>query len=569
VFISISVIAGVLLRPSVANADCTVQSLNGFKVPSVSITSATLVPAAPPKPDYCDVKGSVATDGEGAGPNSAGFEIMLPSNWNGKFIFSGVRGTGGSLEPAANVPDEDQFLVKGYASATTDAGHPRSDTNWYFTSPGVPNVAKLTDYFYRATHQVTVAAKQLVKSYYGSKTIAHSYFDGCSNGGKQGPMAAVRYPDDYDGIIAGCPWLDPVGSELNDLKNAKAFLDPASHIPLAKLPEIQDAVNAQCDALDGVKDGLIQNPAKCSFDPQILVPRVLTKAQADALDLYFTGVRDEKGNLISPGSSVSNLQAQFAGVNRNPDGTFVPGVELDTPAPYPTAAQPWGKSRPPHLWNSAGGVILTLGHNDPSFDMNNNVFQKNGVVKSEELDFLYGRLGANIVDDPSRLQPFLKKGGKLLMYHGLNDVPISGYTTTLFYEDLAEQNGGYDKIQNQVRLFMVPGMQHCNDGPAPVYFDTLSALEQWVEKGVGPDGIIASYTENWGKDVVRTMPLCKFPEQAHYNGSGEVTDAKNWSCPSSDRSMLEVGRNGIQAGLNDRKRHGDRVKGTPVATMKP
>ena len=158
---------------------------------------------------------------------------------------------------------------------------------------------KLVDYFYRAVHQVTLATKDLVKAYYKSTSIAHSYFDGCSNGGREGFMEAARYPEDYDGIIAGSPWLDPLGSALADLKNVKALIK--APIPLSKFDEIDAAVFEQCDAVDGVKDGLIQNPAACSFKPESLVPKVLTKEQAEALKTYFSAVRDDKGNLVFQG----------------------------------------------------------------------------------------------------------------------------------------------------------------------------------------------------------------------------------------------------------------------------
>ena len=155
------------------------------------------------------------------------------------------------------------------------------------------------------------------------------------------------------------------------------------------------------------------------------------------------------------------------------------------------------------------------------------------------------------------------------MYHGMSDVTINGFSTILYYQALANQNGGYGKIQDQVRLFLVSGMQHCNDGPDPVFFDSLTAMENWVEKGVAPNGMTASYTEDWGKKVTRTLPICQFPEQARYGGSGDVNDARNWSCPAGDRGMLELGRNGIQAGMKDDvARFTERFKNMPAATVK-
>jgi feruloyl esterase len=214
-------------------ADCTPAALHSLGVDSMTIASATVVPTAPPDPEYCDVKGSVATSGEGADPGSANFEIKLPANWNQKFVFNGVGGLAGSLTSSANPADQALFLARGYATAVTDTGHLVANPTWEYTAPGTPDIPKVIDYYYRAVHDVTLAAKQLIKSYYGANTIRRSYFDGCSNGGKMGLIEASRFPSDYDGIISGSPWLDPVGTSLWSLKNIKALLD--AYIPAEKV----------------------------------------------------------------------------------------------------------------------------------------------------------------------------------------------------------------------------------------------------------------------------------------------------------------------------------------------
>ena len=519
--------------------ECSATALSAFGIPNVTIRSARDVPAAAPHTEYCDVNGSLETNGEGADPGSANFEAMLPAKWNGKFVFRGVGGLAGSLRSSANPVDEDLFLARGYATAITDTGHVSTDPNWEFVSPGKPNTPKIVDYFYRAVHQVTLAAKQIVKDYYSSGTISHSYFDGCSNGGKMGLIEATRYPDDYDGVISGSPWLDPLGTSLWGVKNTQALLH--GYIPPSLFPAIDAAIRKQCDGLDGLADGLIQNPSKCSFDPNVLVPSVLTQRQADALRAIIEPVRDEKGKFIYPGSSVSNFAQSGLPANA------VPVNELDTPPVDPTGSRPWGSADAPPNWHLAEGIILHLGFYDPAVDLNNAV-ESGGIVKSAARDLLYSRLGPNIPGDPSKLAPFLARGGKLLLYHGYDDFIISPYRTIWFYEDLAPQSGGFDKLQAQARLFMVPGMLHCHDGPGPNTFDTLSALENWVEKGRAPDSIVASHGR--GSAIVRTMPLCKFPEQARYKGSGEVNDSANWSCPSNDRSLLLTGPNGAQAAVH-------------------
>ena len=547
-----SVILAVLFCSAIPAApasatDCTVAALSALSVANMTIASATDVPAAAPNPHYCDVKGSVVTSGDGAGPNSAGFEAMLPANWNGKFLFNGVGGLAGNLNSSANPVDRALFLAKGYATAITDTGHVSTEATWEFTTPGEPNTPKIIDYFYRAVHEVTLAAKQLVKDYYHSDRISHSYFDGCSNGGKMGLLEATRFPDDYDGIISGAPWLDPVGTSLWSLKNAKALLD--AYIPPPVFAAVGAAINKQCDAADGVADGLVQNPAKCAFNPDALVPETLTQKQADALKLIMKPVSDQKGNLVYPGSSVSNLgQATIS--------PFGPLNELETSPVDPRGAHPWGSATPPTNWNLATGVLLNLGYYNPAVDLNNAI-ESNGVVKPAALSLLYDRLDADIPDNPSKFQAFFGKGGKLLIYHGYDDLIISPFSSIWFYEDLAEQNGGYEKLQGHARLFMVPGMQHCTGGAGPNSFDTLSALEKWVEKGDAPDGILATHATN--NVVDRTMPLCQFPEQAHYKGGGNTNDASNWSCPKQDRSLLAVGPNGTQAGMGSPTRDAARI----------
>ena len=544
-------LCSVIAAVPASGADCQVAALSALSVPNMTITSATDVPAAAPKPQYCDVKGSVTTSGEGAGPNSAGFEAMLPANWNGKFIFNGVGGLAGSLNSSANPVDRAIFLERGYATAITDTGHLNTEPTWEFTSPGEPNTPKVIDYFFRAVHEVTLAAKQLVKDYYHSTTISHSYFDGCSNGGKMGLIEAMRFPNDYDGIISGSPWLDPVGTSMWSLKNVKALLD--AYIPPPVFAAVGAAITKQCDAADGVADGLIQNPAKCSFSPDALVPETLTQKQADALKVIMKPVSDEKGNFIYPGSSVSNLGQTVS----SPAG---PLNERDTAPVDPTGAQPWGNATPPPNWNLATGVLLNLGYYNSAVDLNNTI-ENNGVVNAAALKLLYDRLGPDIPDNPSKFGAFFGRGGKLLIYHGYDDLVISPYSSIWFYEDLAENNGGYEKLQGHARLFMVPGMQHCTGGSGPNAFDTLSALEKWVEKGVAPDGILATHSTN--NMVDRTMPLCLFPEQARYKGSGDMADAANWSCPQQDRSLLAVGPNGTQAGMGPSVRSAVRTQGRP------
>lgn len=522
-------------------ADCNPAALAALGVPGMTVTSAAIVPAAGPNPEYCGVKGAVATSGEGAGPGSANFEVQLPANWNKKFVFNGVGGLAGSLASSANPVDQKLFLARGYATAITDTGHMASDQTWMYTAPGKPNMTKIVDYFYRAVHEATLASKELVKRYYRD-SIQHAYFDGCSNGGKMGLIEASRYPADYDGIISGSPWLDPAGTELWSLKNMKALID--AYIPNDKFKEVGAAVLKQCDKVDGVADGMIQNPAKCAFNPDTLVPETLTQKQADALKLIMKPIRDEHGKLIYPGSSVGNLGQE----NSSPRG---PVGRLDKPPADPNAADPFGTATgatAPGNWNLANGILAKLAYYDGSTDMNHSILNGD-TVKSAALDLIYTRLAGDIPDDPSQFGAYFGRGGKLMIYHGYDDLIISPYSSIWFYEDLAAENGGYDKLAAHARLFMVPEMQHCVDGIGPNTFDTLTALENWVEKGVAPDAIPATHSTS--NTVDRRMPLCKFPEKAKYMGSGDPKTAGAWTCPPKDQSLLSAdGPNGVTAGAN-------------------
>ena len=527
--------------------NCTVAALSAFNVPDVTITSATSVAASGFDPEYCDVIGSVATHGEGAGPGDARFHAKLPATWNNRYLATGPGGVSGNFFPSMNPVDAAASIRKGYAFVTNDTGHESGffDASWALISPGVPDKPKLVDYFYRAQHQVAVATKELVTMFYGGP-IERSYFDGCSNAGRNALKEAMRYPDDYDGIIAGAPYMDQRGNQIWGYKNAKAFLN--AFIPPATLPAIDAAVKANCDGADGVADGLIQNPAMCSFDPDSLVPATLTQAQSDALNVFIRAVRDDRGRVLYPGSSISDLS------DAGGFGGFIPWTELMPPV-NPISAQPWGTAAP-LTWQAADTVIRHLVVRDPSFNTNLDWPETDGVISREAVELFDRRTEAGDTDRADDLVPYLMRGKKVILYHGYDDQAVSPYRTIWFYQDLAAIFGGYRNVQKHARLFMLPGTQHCGGGPGPNSVDTLTALENWVEHGIAPEGIIATkyVNDNPARGVARTMPLCRFPEKARYHGVGDPNDAASWTCPSRDRSLLEIGPNGIQAGLHHRER---------------
>ncbi|MDQ2803318.1 MAG: tannase/feruloyl esterase family alpha/beta hydrolase [Pseudomonadota bacterium] len=504
-------------------------------------------------PAYCDVIATLDTSGAGAPVGSAGFELRLPPNWNGKFLFFGVGGLGGSTyaDNAANPVDVAEALPKGYATAITDTGHTagNTDASWALVASGRPDQPKVADYYYRATHEVTVAGKKLVEAYYGN-AIGRAYFDGCSNGGRQAMVEAARYPEDYDGIIAGAPFLD-IRTILGGTKDAKAlFATPGSYLPATQLPAVDAAVLTQCDAADGVVDGLIQNPAKCPVTPSDLVCTAgqsggcLSQDQADFLTTYISPVRDAAGQLIYPGYSITDLAN--GGLDAWTVGT--------TPPTAPGTAEPWGNdgfAPAPLGFQFVDHILKYLVTLDPSFDVFSYPIGLDGVVTPEGLALFDARTGAGSAGSPLDYQNFIAQGRKLLWYHGYSDPALPPFRSVVLYEQLAKlAPGSYADLQNSIRLFMVPDMQHCGGGPGPNVFETLSALDAWVDQGRAPDGIVATHYSNNDptKAVTRTMPLCKFPEQASYKGSGDVNQASNWSC-AANSDLLDVGPAGTQAGL--------------------
>jgi len=517
---------------------CIASTLN---VPNLTVASATDVPATPTFPEVCTVTGAVATSGEGYGPGSAQFEAVLPVHWNGRFLFFGCGGNCGTLSHAVstNMVDGPEALPLGYAVVYTDAGHEQDpttpDLTWAVSETGVVNMAAIIDFQFRAVHQVTVATKQYVEAYY-SQPIDHAYFDGCSTGGRQSLMEGEHYPVDYDGLVAGDAGIGP-GAQFRE---ARAFIPTLAYIPYSTLAQVDTAVKASCDALDGVTDGLIQNPALCSFVPSSLVRGgILTASQAAALQSYITRETDPSGAPVSPSMPISDLStAGFEGA-----------VEISTPATDPTAAEPWGaKGVGPAVWTSADANIRAYVEENQSFDVNNDwpvtVSAAGNMIPDATLALLSQRTGASDPDDPFKLANFLNKGGKVIMYHGGSDPRVSPFQSIWFYEELASLHGGYRHTQDSARLFIVPGMGHCNGGVAPNSFNTLQALDNWVTNGVAPEGIVATAPNG------RTMPLCKFPEEASYSGSGDVNLAANWSCNPDDQRMLQVGRDGVTAGAD-------------------
>jgi feruloyl esterase len=540
-------------------------------------------------PDYCFVTGSVVTDPTSG--KTANFAAALPVklHWNGKFMFEGCGGNCGTaflFKPPA------LLLRKGYPVFATDDGHiaksspaPRlwkqSESSWAVTSPGHRDEASVADFFYRAVHSVITAGKALTLKYYDTAALSRAYYEGCSDGGREGMVEVSRYPTDFDGVIAGDPYFDIGGEAIGSLAGIAAQLRaPNASLSGAQLSRIDQIVAAKCDAADGVVDGLIQNPAKCDFDPQQDLPKCtaasadkdcFTLEQIESVSAILSAVTLPDGKLAYPGYPVSNLNDAGPFVDNLAYWLSFPTSPDALQGPEPWAAHP---AEQPEAWYWANQTIRYLIYNDaPGFNALSTpglTFQAgstgfHAVVPAATMAQFTAATGAGDGDHPDQAETFLKQGRKLILYHGLSDGDITPYRTLQYYEALAKLAGGYPALQQNARLFMVPGMAHCAAGIGPDQFgqtgavhpkdgpenDVTDALEAWVEQGRAPRSIIATQYEQHDpkRAALRSMPLCPFPSMARYSGTGDVKDPAHWRCDAGDQRMLEIGKTGAAAGL--------------------
>jgi feruloyl esterase len=376
----------------------------------------------------------------------------------------------------------------------------------------------VVDFGYRAIHVMTDNSKKIVKQYY-SQAAAHSYFVACSTGGRQSMMEAQRFPEDYDGIIAGAPAFNwsrfQTGGHLWDA--AAVNKDPESYLPATKLKALGDAVNAACDTLDGIADGVIDDPRKCTFNAQALLcaagkddASCLTPKQAKAVNDIWAGSRTAGGELIYPGIA-RGAEAVQGGWNAYTTGTG------------PMTGTHWDQADNTMKYIIVGDADWQLSSFDVERDAANAVKKVGKTMDAFDAD----------------LSRFRARGGRLLMYHGFNDPNIAAQNTINYYEQViatikrgATAQDAMAQTQEFARLFMVPGMLHCGGGPGTSNFDMVAELEKWVEQKQPPASIIASHSTA-GK-VDRTRPLCPYPQSAVYSGSGGTDDAANFSCKHAD-----------------------------------
>jgi hypothetical protein len=443
-------------------------------------------------------------------------EVWLPADgWNGKLQGQGNGGFAGEIY----YHGMGLAVRDGYATASTNTGHSgeATEASWALGHP-----EKVTDFGYRGIHEMTRVAKAVTETFYG-KNPRRSYFAGCSNGGRQALMEAQRYPEDYDGILAGAPanfWTHLLTKALAD--SQATTLDPASYIPSSKLPAIAHAVNEACDAQDGVADGVVNDPRQCRFDPATLLCKAgdsetcLTAPQALALKKLYEGPHDAKGNLIFPG--------------------YLPGAEEGPGG--------WG------TWITGAGPGKSLMFAFGTGYFSNIVYEKadwnyKDANVEAALNVAEEKTAAKLNATDANLEAFKARGGKLILYHGWNDPAISAMNTINYYNSVSTRMG-LKTTEAFVRLYMAPGVQHCGGGPGPDSFgaggagskdpqhNMALALEQWVEKGTAPSAIIATkYADgDPAKGAKMTRPLCPYPQIAKYKGQGDPNDAGNFVCAS-------------------------------------
>jgi feruloyl esterase len=416
---------------------------------------------------------------------------MPTSGWNGKLQSTGNGGWSGAIGYAAMA----QALARGYATTGTDTGHEGGSGSFALDHP-----EKLIDFGYRAVHLMTLEAKAVIAGYYG-KGPELSYWNACSTGGRQGLREAQQFPTDYDGIIAGAPANYMTHLEAWTLWAPAAMnATPLSAIPSAKFAMIHKAVLDACDKLDGVADGVIEDPRSCHFDPKTLLCKgddandCLTAAQEQTLEkIYMPATNPRTKEIIYP--------------------PFEPGSETG-----------WGFFAGPVPPSVATDLFKYETFKDANWDWHTFDFDKD-MALADQVD------GGTLNTLNPDLKPFFDHGGKLIQYHGWADSLIAPGNSINYYESVVAKMGGVKKIDGDYRLFMVPSMGHCGGGDGATNFDMLAALEEWREQKKAPDEIIASKgTPGSGSSLAMTHPLCPYPKTAQYKRTGNTSDAANYVC---------------------------------------
>jgi hypothetical protein len=516
--------AGLILAPAFAKAaDATTTpamkcaDLVGLTLPEtdLKINKAVAVPESPPHtvviqppqpttvavavPSHCRIDGSFERRiGAGGKAYTFGIAIALPDKWNGRFLYQGGGGLNGTVQPplGAAAAGDTPALARGFAVVSTDSGHKGAvfDPSFFADQQATLNFADAS------VRKVAPVAKEIVARYYG-KPAAHSYFAGCSTGGREGMLASERVPGEFDGIVSGDPAMNTGHSNLGLAwfnhqftriapKDASGKPEPKKAFSPREQQLVVDAILKSCDAADGVADGMIFNAKQCRFDPSVLQCKgakddsCLAAPQVEALKTAFAGPKTSRG---APGYPAFPYDA---GITLK---GFIPGI----------------------LASAGSGPI------NPPF------------METIDVDKIADRVDSDAVERLSNtsrwtnLGTFFGRGGKILYYHGWSDPWFSALDTLDYYQRMAAASGGLDKVRAQSsRFYIVPGMGHCRGGPSLDNFDLLGAVVDWVEKGTAPNYVVAT----GAAFPKRARPLCAWPLHAQYKGAGNPDDAANFTC---------------------------------------
>ncbi len=526
--VSFLVLSALLSTPALYAGSCS--GLSQLKLPGATVLTATSeAPGAflPPNTDPAKPEAKlykklpafcrVTAEAHPSPDSHIDIEVWLPlpAAWNGKLRGQGNGGFAGAIDYRGLAGS----VNLGYASSATDAGHKgeATDASWALGHP-----EKVVDFGYRAIHLTAELSKPVVQAFYG-KPPARAYFDSCSDGGREALMEAQRFPQDYDGILAGAPanyWTHLLASGLSLQKSINT--SPANFIPPDKLPVITNAVLRSCDALDGVRDGILNDPTRCHFDPGVLLCKsaeshaCLSAAQVHSLKTIYAGGKDSHGRLIFPPIMPSSEDGDGGWKD------WVTGPEF-------------GKASGTAY---ATGFFQDMVFEDPHWDYHTANIDDATAAADKKLSPVLNST------DPD-LKAFKARGGKLILYHGWLDPAISPLNTIDYYNSVVSKMGR-SSTDEFVRLYMVPGMQHCAGGPGAFMFGQLgiatardpehnvfSALERWTEKGAAPGTIVATKLRDdrdSSKGVLMTRPLCPYPQTAVFKRGSNPTDANSFAC---------------------------------------
>jgi len=485
-------------QPS-AHPQTSCSALNSLTGYELSVMSAETLRASAGEPEFCRVLILVQPE--------IRIEVSLPAAWNRRLYMFGNGGYAGeSLEAPNRVAHRNTAIAAGFTVSQTNTGH---DAAREPLAAFTVNPQKLLDYAFRSLHVTAETAKRVAAAYYGARP-ARSYYNGCSTGGRQGLIFAQRYPEDFDGLIVGAPALDHVGIRLRSIATYQALA--RAPIPAAKLKVLADRVYSRCDEKDGLKDGLIGDPRRCDFQPARDLPvcasgdgaDCFTPAQIKTLETIY-GDLVLNGRRAAPGWPVG---AEIAGPNGRSgwDGWILKDGGLSQSAEYAESALRY----------------MIFPQPDPAYELTR--------FNLERQAHLFNELGKLIGATDPDLSRFRDRGGKILMYMGWADPALNPLMGVEYYESVLRRMG--PSARDFFKLYMLPGVFHCGGGAGPACFDPLARVIPWVEQGLAPGAIVASQVE--GGKVLRTRPLCPYPQAAAYQGRGSIDDAANFRCAGSD-----------------------------------